>query len=133
MTPDTEGRASRVCPMHEKKDGERNPNCPDCRGEVLISDGGTSTSGTDHGEWLLILTMWPDDRRGFERPVLERISDREKAEDTRHEYAKNDCLHPSDYTIIRRSKTDTLPFDLRFDGCNDRYLQTEMEQSEADQ
>lgn len=88
--------------------------------------------GTDRTEWVLILTMWPNDERGFERPALERFDDREKAEDVRHEYANNDGLHPSDYTVRKRENVDSLPFDVSFDDCNDRYVDTGTEQSRRD-
>lgn len=83
---------------------------------------GTSPDDTGRDEWVLVLTMWPKECRGFDRPALERFNDRIKAEDIRHEYAKNDGLQMYDYTVIRREKIDTLPFEVSFDNCGDSHL-----------
>jgi hypothetical protein len=84
-----------------------------------------SSPNPDGEEWLLILSCWPNDARGFARPVLERFDDRDKAEDIRHEYANNDALRPSDYTVTRRNDLDKLSFDVSFDNCDNQHANSD--------
>lgn len=98
-----------------------------------MSESGTSEGGTDQTEWVLILAQWPDDERGFARPALERFDDREKGEEIRAEYAKNDAHRLSDYKLVKRENVDDLPFDVRWDGCNDRFVDTDIEQEVSDE
>lgn len=91
----------------------------------LRTDGMGTESSTDEREseeWVLVLSAWPADEKGFDRPALERFDDRETAEDVRHEYATNDGLHPSDYRVVPREEIDSLPYGVSFDDCNERYL-----------
>lgn len=83
-----------------------------------------SPEGDDPPEWVLILAQWPDDEGGFARPALERFDDREKGEEIRAEYAKNDANDMTDYKLVKREDVDDLPFDVSFDDCNARFVDT---------
>lgn len=135
----TEGRTRRICSMHEKKDGERNPNCPDCRGEVLITDGGTSTSDTDHGALVTefksgeVHVTTTDAAKTLHTYHFEQVDDDGGLEFDHREYKPNripgwDNKSPHKVTDTVREALEAEGYYLVDDAPNNRYVYTGTDQ-----